>query len=478
MILSITELIGRFHPVLVHLPIGFLILALILLWMSRKEQFSGIEPAVRIAFLLGALSAIVSCISGLFLSANGEYDEATLSWHKWMGLCVALISSVCYLSLAHLKSFPWQNLLTYISGSALVLLIFITGHLGGTLTHGEGFLTQPLETIFRDTVPKAAKKIIPNIQEAVVYNDILQPMFQNKCYGCHSSVKQKGGLRLDTREWILKGGKDGEIISTGNPDKSEIYKRLNLDPLEEHHMPPKGKPQLSESEIAIIHWWISSGNPFEKKVKELEQPEKIKSILASLQSDTNASKGIADIPANKIEAAPGSELEELRKTGAAILPVSEGSNYLSANIFPGGSLDGNKIASMLEPVSKQLIWLKLNGINLTDSGMRSIAKLKSLIRLSLDNTKITDKGLAQLQGLTQLKYLNLVGTDISANGVLQLKSLKNIQSLYLYQTKINSQGFQEIRKAFPKALIDTGGYKVPFLSSDTAIVRQGAKPKS
>ncbi|PWU00178.1 MAG: hypothetical protein C5B52_09305 [Bacteroidetes bacterium] len=448
-----------------------------MLWLSRKTAFSNIESAVKIAFLLGALSAVVSCISGLFLSANGEYDEATLSWHKWMGLSVALISSICYLSLAHLKSFPWQSLLTYISGSVLFILIFVTGHLGGTLTHGEGFLTQPLETIFRDTIPKAAKKIIRNVQEASVYNDILQPMFQNKCYGCHSSVKQKGGLRMDSREWILKGGKDGDIISAGNPDKSEIYKRLILDPLEEHHMPPKGKPQLTESEIAIIHWWIINGSPFEKKVKELDQPEKMKPILASLQSDTNSSKGVADIPSQKVSPANQTALDELRKTGAAILPVSEGSNYLSANIFPGVK-EGNEIATMLEPVSNQLIWLKLNGINLSDSGMRSIGKLTSLIRLSLDNTKITDKGLAQLQGLNHLKYLNLVGTNTSANGVIQLKSLKNIQSIYLYKTKINRAGFEEIKKAFPTAFIDTGGYQVPFLATDTAIVRQVLKPKT
>ncbi len=96
--LDITELIGRFHPVLVHLPIGILLFALLLLWLSRMQKYSSLAPAVRIALLLGAISAIVSCISGLFLASNGDYDEQTVVLHKWMGLLVAMISSFCYVA--------------------------------------------------------------------------------------------------------------------------------------------------------------------------------------------------------------------------------------------------------------------------------------------------------------------------------------------------------------------------------------------
>ncbi len=477
--LDITEFIGRFHPVLVHLPIGILLFALLLLWLSRMQKYSSLVPAVRIALLLGAISAIVSCVSGLFLASNGDYDEQTVFWHKWMGLSVAMVSSFCYVLFSFPNSFQGQKKLAFGFSGILLIIIFITGHLGGTLTHGEGFLTEPLKKIFGDSIPMAKRKIIPNVQEAKVYDDIIQPLLQNKCYKCHSSVKQKGGLRLDTREWIVKGGKDGEILGNGYIEKSELYKRLMMDPLEEHHMPPKGKPQPSEAEIAIIHWWISSGTSFDKKVKDFNQPEKMKQILLSLQSADNGPKSNPEVPTAHVEAASDSVLAKLRESGVVILPVGAGSNYLSVNIISGQQygLSGDQLASMLEPLARQLIWLKMGNINLTEKGMRSIGRLKALTRLSLDHTGINDQALSQVQGLDSLQYLNLVGTAVTAHGLIAIKGLLKLHSIYLYQTRIGRNDWESLFKAFPKAKLDSGGYSVPFLSTDTAIVRQApAKP--
>ncbi len=472
--LNITELIGRFHPVLVHLPIGILLFALLLLWLSRMQKYSSLAPAVRIALLLGAISAIVSCISGLFLASNGDYDEQTVVLHKWMGLLVAMISSSCYVLFSFPNSFQGQKKIAFGLSGALFVMIFITGHLGGTLTHGEGFLTEPLQKIFEDSVPLAGKKIIPNVQEAKVYDDIIQPLLQNKCYRCHSSVKQKGGLRLDTREWIVKGGKDGEILGSGSIEKSELYKRLTLDPLEEHHMPPKGRPQPSEAEIALIHWWISSGTSFDKKVKDFNQPEKIKPILLSLQSADNGPKSNPEVPGTPVGAAPDSTLAKLRELGVVILPVGAGTNYLSANIISGqqNGLSGDQLAGMLEPLATQLIWLKMGNTNLTEKGMRSIGRLRALTRLNLDHTGIDDQALSQLKGLDSLQYLNLVGTEVTARGLITLKALPKLHSIYLYQTRIGRNDWELLFRAFPKTKLDSGGYSVPFLPTDTAIVRQ------
>ena len=88
---------------------------------------------------------------------------------------------------------------------------------------------------------------------------------------------------MDEPEFILKGGKDGKVIKPGNADESEMMKRLLLPRNDEDHMPPKEKPQLKENEIALIHWWIATGATFDKKIKELEQTEKIKPVLLALQ---------------------------------------------------------------------------------------------------------------------------------------------------------------------------------------------------
>lgn len=97
------------------------------------------------------------------------------------------------------------------------------------------------------------------------------------------------------------------------------------------------------------------------------------------------------------------------------------------------------------------------------------------MRLALDHTKITDKGLVNLKALEHLRYLNLVGTRVTAQGVMQLKDLKELQSIYLYQAGIVPSEWDVLKQAFPKVLIDTGGYKVPFIDTDTIEVKP---PKS
>ena len=89
---------------------------------------------------------------------------------------------------------------------------------------------------------------------------------------------------MDEPSLILKGGEDGKVIEPGNAEASDMVKRLLLPRNDEDHMPPKEKPQLKENEIALIHWWIAAGAPFDKKTKELEQPEKIRPALLAMQN--------------------------------------------------------------------------------------------------------------------------------------------------------------------------------------------------
>ena len=78
------------------------------------------------------------------------------------------------------------------------------------------------------------------------------------------AVQNKGKLRLIPKN-LLRGGKDGKVLVPGKSDEVK-YERLLLDPLEKH-MPPKGRPQLTEAETNIIHWWINAGASFDQKGK-------------------------------------------------------------------------------------------------------------------------------------------------------------------------------------------------------------------
>ena len=412
------DFLGRFHPVLVHLPIGILILVVILQWVSRKMNSVGMEKAISVALLFGLIGALLSAITGFSLSQSGEYDESLVSWHQWMAIGLTVVTALLYFLRKRNLEKQWQLLLSFF----MLVLIIITGHLGGSLTHGSDYLWKGLGS---DSTESGAGpyKNLPNVQEAYAYTDIIQPLLQNKCYGCHGPRKQKGKLRLDQPDFILKGGKDGKAIVPSNPDEGEMMHRLELPREDEDHMPPKEKSQLRESDIAIIHWWIQQGASFDKKVKDLPQDQKIKEILAALENRKEDAVLATDLPDEPVEMAGESAIQKLRERGIVILPLAENTNYLMVNFISADSVTDKDLA-LLVPIRKQLLWLRLSGKPVTDEGMKTIAQLNNLVRLFLDQTNITDKGLAELKSLSKLKYLNLSGTKITAQGLSSLKDLK------------------------------------------------------
>jgi len=463
MLLTITEFIGRFHVLLVHLPIGFLLIGLLLQWLSVYEEYQISQQVIKVIIFSGMIAAILSCITGYLLSLNGDYDESLVGWHMWMGISVASISFLLYARLLSGRLDIWYKLLSV----TLLILIFITGHLGGSLTHGSDYLTSALSDEPDSVV--IVKKIIPNIEEANVYSDVIQPLFEARCYSCHSKKRQKNNLRLDGENWILKGGKHGPVLNA-NPEESKLLKRILLPREDDDHMPPKQKTQFTEKEIALIHWWIDEGADFNKKVKDLKQPELIKPYLLALQSDHLEKKAIPIIPTEPVEKASEKSVQPLIDKGVIIIPVAQNSNYLMANFVSAININDADIKLLL-PVKKQLTWLKLNDIGITDSALLVISQFTNLTLLQLNNTRITDKGLGLIKNLNKLQSLSLVGTKVTANGVIQLQSIKGLQSIYLYQTGVNKNDWPALQKAFPKTEVDSGGYVVPLLATDTTVVK-------
>ncbi len=464
LLLSISEVIGSFHPVLVHLPIGILLLAGLFQLLALKPKFASLHAATSIALFWGMLSAVASCISGYLLSQSGDYDEELVSTHQWFGISTASISLIAYLFNR------WENVFAKWVILVMVPLIIVTGHLGGSLTHGSDYLVKGFSKS-EDSTGKEFKPIA-DVQEANVYADIIQPIFEDKCYTCHNKRKKKGGLRLDEPSFILKGGKDGKVIKPGNAAESDMIKRILLPRNEEDHMPPKEKPQLKENEIEILHWWVSTGATFDRKTKELEQTEKIKPILLSLQKEVK--KALPDVPVAPVAKADEKDIQKLKARGIVVLPVAQSSNYLKANFVIVDSVVNDDIV-LLHQIKKQLVWLNLSGKKISDTVLRNVSNLTNLTRLQLDNTSITDKGLASLRSLVDLQYLNLVGTIITAQGILQLKNLPRLQAIYLYKTFISSSEWQMLKNNFPKVTLDTGNYYVPILETDTTIVKPPEK---
>ena len=85
----------------------------------------------------------------------------------------------------------------------------------------------------------------------------VEPIFHRKCYGCHGSVQQMNGLRLDDRAAALKGGYSGSVIIAGSSASSKLIERVSSGK-DGFRMPPAG-PALAAHEVSALRAWIDAG---------------------------------------------------------------------------------------------------------------------------------------------------------------------------------------------------------------------------
>lgn len=454
--------IGRLHPVFVHLPIGILLFAALLFFASKKQRFANMSLAVAPALAIGSFFSILSCITGYLLSISDAYNEDIIFKHQWLGIATAVTSVVCY--------FVYQKKqgLFGIFITLLSTLIMVTGHYGGSLTHGADYLTASFNKNTSD-----AKKVIANIDEAVVYTDIIEPILATKCYSCHGESKQKGKLRLDLPNYILQGGEEGKVLTPYQPGSSEIINRLLLPTSNEEHMPPKEKPQLTKDEVALLHWWIESGANFTTAVKNTKQTAAIKGLLASFSNGAggdndgaNASSGASILPTKNASPIAADLLTQLNKEGIVVVPVVNGSNYVRANLIGVENLSAQTF-QLLAKISDQLLQLNASFTAVKDEYLLALSNCKQLKQLELNGTAITNKGLASLTAFENLESLSITQTKVTADGIGNVSALKKLKKVYLYGTGFTNAAVAGLKQKMPGLLIDTGGYKLPILATDT-----------
>jgi uncharacterized membrane protein len=464
--------IGRLHPLLVHLPIGILLLAILLEALSMRRDYAGLKPAADLSLLIGWCSAVLSCCTGWLLSRTGDYDPGLVVVHQWLAISLTVVTAGLYFALRGRAVGQWEAL---VMGVVVVLLV-LTGHWGGSLTHGPGYLTAGL------TSEKAQPTLRPvaDIRSAIVYPSMVEPVLHDNCYGCHSAARVKGGLRLDGPDRILRGGKDGPVIVAGQSAASLLVKRIALPLDDEHHMAPKEKGQLTPVEIRLLRWWIDNGASFDKSVGGLPADTGMAAVWQAFHMGTAGPvAGVAvlnvadsDLPMGPAPQAPAVAVQRLRAAGALVLPIAQGSNYLEVDCF--SDTLGQEALKAIPMLKDQLVSLKCSWVRDGDELVAAAAACPRLVRLWLDHTAITGTNLGALRALVNLKYLNLTGTAVGAGDVGRLKGLPKLAELYLYQTKVGRGDWSGLRRDFLRVVLDSGGYEIPVLATDTAIVR----PKS
>ncbi len=457
-----SEFVGQLHPLLIHFPIGILLMAIALHFFQiiSKKDFNS---SISILVLIGSILAGISCLAGWLLASTGDYNDEIVFFHRWSGISTFILA---------LASYFWIRFRNYLFAGLLILII-VTGHYGSILTYGEGYFLKPTVDSNLTIQMKNRRSLkIENPQGETKayfypYEDQIVPILKSKCYSCHSIQKKKGGLRLDSEFFIRKGGKNGRILIPGNSLKSHLYAYLILPEDDDLHMPPTGKKQLTLLEIQFIEKWISTGAPF----GEVEQ----KIVLASngLTGTATDLSNSDKIPVeNEINVEPFGPTEKLvldKLKEAKISVVSSGVNnqWISLN-FINVKSDFNSLLAQSKPIKTHVTELKLTDYHQIDfSAIRDFSNVKIL---NLGHTNLKDDNLEIFKDLDQLEQLNLYGTKITDAGLLKLAECQHLKVLYLWDTKVSEVGINALKKKRPKLKIESGQFT--FKLADTNLPKR------
>jgi uncharacterized membrane protein/mono/diheme cytochrome c family protein len=258
--------LGPFHTVVLHMPIGFFTIAVVLEAYAFFQPSEVLRKVIQLVLVLTAASAALAATFGWMRGMGGDYDAEILSQHKWSGIIfavVVLLTAIIHWGLVKgrsLRGVYWGSL------AAGMGLMTIAGHLGGDLTHGSSYLFENAPQFIKNIMGKSETKVVVDTSKdegAKYYVEQIKPIFEAKCFSCHGTEKKKGGLRLDQRDLVLKGGESGEpAVKLNDPAASYLLRLVMLPADNDDVMPPAGKGTVSEEEIMKLIRWIRMGAPY------------------------------------------------------------------------------------------------------------------------------------------------------------------------------------------------------------------------
>ncbi len=264
------QFLGRFHPILVHLPIGLLVLVPVLELAGAFGRRDDLRASAGFVLNLAAAGALVAALDGWLLARHGGYSGPLVIRHMWSGV---ILSALCLAAAwvrgrfaADASAWPGFVFLYGPLLAATVVLMAWTSHQGGELTHGQGFLTDRMPGILRawlrvpaPTKPAPAPAAAAPAGEPTLYQARIAPIFDRSCVSCHGPKKVKGEFRLDTYAGLMSGGENGAEVVPWHPGKSELVRRLTLPQDDDDFMPNNGKNLLTPDEVRLIGQWIAAG---------------------------------------------------------------------------------------------------------------------------------------------------------------------------------------------------------------------------
>jgi uncharacterized membrane protein len=412
------QFLGRFHPFIVHLPIGMLVL------LPLLEIAGASRPALREAAELVLQVAVATCTAtlalGILLAYGSGITGSTVTRHMWGGIVLLIALLICLIVRPAWAAGQVQRVYPAVLAGALLTLTW-TAHQGGSLTHGSDYL-------FR-YVPGPLKRFFPSASlgsdaayVGSVYLRRIHPILDSKCVACHGSSKEQAGLRLDLYELVMKGGKDGAVVAPRNPDGSLLLQRVTLSPSDKHFMPAEGRTPLTSDEISAVRAWIEAGAS--------PSATSVPGIALAAQNTELPLEPVGDY---------SNLMDEIRRTqrssGAKLVAVSANPSdgLILRTIDVASSFDDAQLA-YFQRFAPFIVEAELGRTAISDASLDTLSKFTNLRALHLEGTGLTGAGLTKLSSLSRLTYLNLSGTKVTIGALATLKRMPNLRHIYFFDT--------------------------------------------
>lgn len=428
------QVAGRIHPLLLHLPIGFLLFAAFLWAFRRRFPEAGHRAVMDVLLWSTAFCAVFTALFGFFLSKEGGYAPEALFWHRWTGVGTAWL---CWLLCV------WFERGASAFGLGLTATVAATvaaGHFGAVLTHGAHYLLEPILPNKASAPPADASAF----QAAVV------PILKAKCYSCHNPQKAKGNLVMTDLARFAAGGKNGVPWVPGDPEHSLLLQRALLPEPDDDHMPPAGKPQLTASELDLLRAWVAEGADFKKRWEDYAP----NSLFRQL-GERMAAAAPELSPQYTFEAAPAGVVPQLNTPFCAVYPLALRSPALGAAFFVRERYDPTQL-QRLDEVKTQLTYLNLSNMPIGDDALPQLGVFQNLEKLLLNNTDVSNQGLTALKGLPHLHSLALSGTRVGEGISEQVAGFPALRTLFLWNTEVDSIEMARLARCCPSLVVERG----------------------
>ena len=444
------DFLGSLHPLMVHLPIGIILLTIAIDVFMRNKNNS-VQRVITMGWFFSFFSGLLAALFGWFLGDSGYYFEEQINIHRWSGVALVFLSFMIWILL--FINFRFNKSFKQSINITAIILLMLTGHFGGEMTHGQNYLFDNLPFVKKEiSLTPLSEVESSEVDSLYVFEDLIYPVLEEKCITCHNENRAYGGLNMNAFESMMEGGNSGSGIQKGKPYESLIYKRISFPQDHPKFMPPAGVP-MSYDQIAILEWWIDKGAKKQMPINLARNDAKMLRLMEVLYKFDLREKTYLETL--KLPGLSSEELNGLNDEKFIWRFLNAEKSFLDVK-FTAKTIQKVDLLIM-QKVKENVTWLNLADCMLSDELLSYLGTFRNLTRLKIQkNPLVTDKGIDGLKELKNLSELNLYGTSVTDAAFITLGQMTALKKLFLWNTLVTPSGIKNFKTQNPEIEVIAG----------------------